>query len=269
MDASKLSFTPAPLNCLLDEAVQAMKTAGFSSTELFPKDYYFSYEGPDAVLRLLKETDMTVSCYQNLRNYEGMPEEQRRTKNQIAEQLFSQAQLLGTDTLVLCSNTTPESSGDEERIVDDLRALGDMAARYGKRVAWEAICWGRWVKDYRHAWEIVQKVDHPNIGLVLDCFHVFALGLPVADVTRISASKIFMVEICDLPKGNFPDFIELSRGYRMVPGEGHCAVPDFVHAVRETGYNGILSVEIFNPYYRTLAPQAVADRARKSLEQFI
>jgi 4-hydroxyphenylpyruvate dioxygenase len=269
MNASKLSFTPAPFGCLLDEAVRAMKAAGFSSTELFPKDYYFSYEGPDAVLRLLQETGMTVSCYQNLRNYEGMPEAQRSTKNRIAEQLLSQMQLLGTDTLVLCTNTTPECSGDEARIVGDLRALGDIAARYGKRVAWEPICWGRWVKDYRHAWEIIQKVDHPNIGIVLDSFHLFALDLPLAEITRIDGKKIFLVEVSDIPKGNFPDFVELSRGYRLVPGEGQCDVMGFMHAVRETGYDGILSVEIFNSYYRTLPPQAVADRARKSLDALL
>jgi 4-hydroxyphenylpyruvate dioxygenase len=269
MNTGKLSFTPAPFGCLLDEAVRTMKTAGFDSTELFPKDYYFSYEGPDAVLRLLRETGMEVSCYQNLRNYEGMPEEQRSTKNQIAEQLFAQMQLLGTDTLVLCTNIAGDAIGDEARIVRDLRALGDMAARHEKRVAWEAICWGKWVRDYRHAWEIVQKVDHPNIGLVLDSFHLFALDLPLDDITRIDPRKIFLVEVCDIPKGNFPDFIELSRGYRLVPGEGHCAVGDFLQAVRQTGYDGYLSVEVFNSYYRTLPAQEVADRARRSLDRFL
>lgn len=269
MRASTLSFTTAPFSCPIDEAVRAMKVAGFTSTELFPKDYYFSYEGPDAVLRLLRETGMAVSCYQNLRNYEGMPEAQRASKNQIAEQLFSQMQLLDTSTLVLCTNIAVDSIGEPSRIVRDLRSLGDIAARYGRRVAWEAICWGRWVRDYRQAWEIVQEVDHPNIGLVLDSFHVFAMDLPLKDIARIDKSKIFMVEVSDFPKGKFPDYVELSRGYRLVPGEGHLPLGDFVQAVRETGYDGTLSLEVFNAYYKTLPVQALADRAWESMQALV
>lgn len=268
MDASKLSCTTVTFGCPADEAVRAMRAAGFSSTELWPRDYYFSNEGPDAVLRLLRETGMGVSCYQNLRNYEGMPDEQRATKNRIAEQLLSQMQLLDAETLVLCSNIAPDSSGDPGRIVRDLTELGDIAASYGRRVAWEPICWGRWVKDYRDAWEIVKTVDHPNIGLVLDCFHVFTLGLPVDAIAGIDRDKIFIVEVSDFPSVNL-DFVELSRAYRLFPGEGHSPVGDFVAAVRRTGYDGILSVEVFNAYYRTLAPDVVARRARASLEPLL
>jgi 4-hydroxyphenylpyruvate dioxygenase len=264
MHAAKLSCTTVTFGCSVDHAVRAMKEVGFTSTELWPRDYYFSNDGPDAVLQLLKETGLTVSCYQNLRNYEGMPEDQRPTKQRIAEQLFSQMQLLGAETLVLCSNVAPDSTGDEERIVSDLRELGDIAARYGRRVAWEPICWGRWVKDYRHAWEIVKKVDHDAIGIALDCFHIFTLDLPLDGISKIDREKIFIVEVADFPRGNF-DFLELSRAYRLFPGEGYSPVGDFLREVRKTGYDGILSVEVFNTYYRTLPPEVIARRAWNSL----
>lgn len=268
MDERNLSCTTVSFGCPVDEAIVAMSKAGFTSTELWPRDYYFSNDGPDAVLNVLRTTGMTVSCYQNLRNYEGMPEPQRETKQRIAEQIFMQMQLLDTPTLVLCSNIAPDSIGDEDRIVADLRELGDIAARYGRRVAWEPLCWGRWVKDYRHAWEIVGKVDHEAVGIVLDCFHIFALGLPLDGIAKMEREKIFIVEVADIPGGNF-DFIELSRAYRLFPGEGITPIGDFIGEVRKTGYDGILSVEVFNTYYRTLAPDVVARRARASLEPFL
>jgi len=268
MDARKLSCTTVTFGCPVDEAILAMSRAGFTSTELWPRDYYFSNDGPEAVLNALTKAGMTVSCYQNLRNYEGMPEHLRDTKNRIAEQIFQQMQLLEAETLVLCSNIAPESTGDEDRIISDLGQLGDLAARYGRRVAWEPICWGRWVKDYRHAWEIVRKVDHDNIGLVLDCFHIFTLGLPLDVISQIAREKIFIVEVADIPGCNL-DFLELSRAFRLFPGEGVSPIGDFMEEVRRTGYDGILSVEIFNAYYRTLPPDVVARRARASLEPFL
>lgn len=268
MNAQNLSATTVIFGCSVELSVLAMHEAGFTSTEIWPRDYYFSNEGPEALFRLLQQTGMKVSCYQNLRNYEGMPESQRPVKRKIAEQLFSQMQLLDVETLVLCSNIAPDSSGDEGRIISDLRELGDIAETYGRRVAWEPICWGRWVKDYRKAWEIVHKVDHDAIGLVLDNFHISTLGLPLDGIASIDRSKIFIVEIADFPQGNF-DLIELSRGYRLFPGEGNAPVAEFMRQIRKTGYDGILSLEVFNAYYRTLPPDVVARRARASLDPLL
>ena len=268
MDASKLSCTTVTFGSPVDQTMRAMKNAGFTSTELWARDYYFSNDGPEVIVNLLRHTGMAVSCYQNLRNYEGMPEAQRHIKERIAEQLFSQMQLVGTETLVLCSNVAPDSIGDEARIVSDLRRLGEISARFGCRVAFEPLAWGLWVRDYRHGWDIVKKVDHPAIGLVLDCFHIFTLDLPLDGIAAIDKNKIFLVEVADFLRGHC-DLIELSRAYRLFPGEGYSPVGDFVTEVRKTGYDGILSVEVFNTYYRTMPPDVIAKRARDSLEPLL
>lgn len=265
MDPARLSCTTVTFGGKLPEKMKAMKEAGFGATEIWPRDYYEHNEGPDVVFNLLESTGMKLSCYQNLRNFEGMPESQRARKTAIAAQLFDQMRLIGCETLVLCSNIAPDSSSDRGRIVEDLRQLGDLARSYGVRVAWEPICWGRWVKDYRDAWQIVQKVDHPQIGMVLDCFHIYALNLPDEPVADIDVNKIFIVEVADLPGGNL-DFLEISRSFRLFPGEGVTPVKSFMKQVAKTGYKGFYSVEVFNSYYQTLDVNVVAQRAMASLK---
>lgn len=264
MDSSRLSCTTVTFGGKLPEKIAAMKEAGFGATELWPRDYYEHNEGPDVVFELLRKTGLALSCYQNLRNFEGMPEPQRERKTAIAAQLFDQMRLMGCETLVLCSNIAPDSSPDKERIADDLRMLGDLAKSYGVRVAWEPICWGRWISDYRDAWDIVRKVNHPQIGLVLDSFHVLALRLPVEPIADIPAEKIFLVEVADLPGGNL-DFLEVSRSFRLFPGEGVTPIRDFMKQVRKTGYSGYYSVEVFNTYYQTQPLDQIARRAMASL----
>ena len=266
MDSSRLSCTTVTFGGKFPEKVKAMKDAGFGATEMWPRDYYEHNEGPDIALNMLLEHGLTPSCYQCLRNFEGMPEHLRARKKSIATQLFDQMRLMGCETLVLCSNISPDSSGDVGRIVDDLRMLGDLAKPYGVRVAWEPICWGRWVKDYREAWKIVQKVDHPQIGLVLDSFHVTALNLPLEPLADIAAEKIFLVEVADLPGGQI-DFLEMSRSFRLFPGEGVSPVRPFLDQVMKTGYQGFYSVEVFNTYYQTLEVNQVARRAMASLKR--
>ena len=266
MDPTRLSCTTVTFGGKLPEKLKAMKDAGFAATEIWPRDYYEHPEGPDVAIELLNGIGLVPLAYQNLRNFEGMPEKQRDRKITIATQLFNQMRLLGCETLVLCSNVAPDSSGDKARIVDDLLQLGDLAKPYGVRVAWEALCWGRWIKDYRDACEIVLKVDHPNIGMVLDSFHVFALNLPMEPIADIPAEKIFLVEAADLPGGKF-DFLEMSRAFRLFPGEGVTPIREFLKQVDKTAYAGFLSVEVFNTYYLTLEPNKVALRAAASLRQ--
>ncbi len=265
MDRSRLGCTTVTFGGRLPEKLSAIRAAGFGSTELWPRDYYEHNEGPDIAIDLLRSNGLSVCAYQNLRNFEGMPEALRERKTRIAKQLFDQMNLVGCKTVVLCSNIAPDSSGDHGRIVEDLRLLGDLAEPYDVQVAWEPICWGRWVRDYRDAWKLVQKVDHPRIGMVLDSFHVFALDLPVDEIADIGREKIFLVEVADLPKSNL-DFLELSRAFRLFPGDGVTPIRSFVQQVARTGYQGVVSVEVFNTYYQTLANEVVATRAMKSLE---
>lgn len=268
MERSRLACTTVSFGGKFPEKLAAMRAAGFGATEFWPRDYYEHNEGPDIAIDQLRANGLSVCAYQNLRNFEGMPDAQRERKVRIAKQLFDQMNLIGCETLVMCSNIAPDSSGDHGRIVEDLRMLGELAEPFGVRVAWEPICWGRWVRDYREAWKIVQKVDHPRIGMVLDSFHVFALELPVDAIADIDREKIFLVEVADLP-GSKLDFLELSRSFRLFPGEGVTPIPSFVRQVARTGYQGVYSVEVFNTYYQTLPNDQVAARAMKSLEALL
>ena len=268
MDASLLGCTTVTFGGKLPDKLRAMKAAGFGVTEIWPRDYYEHNEGPDVAIDLLEELGLACCCYQNLRNFEGMPHARRDRKLAIATQLFEQMRLLSCRTLVLCSNIAADSSPDEGRIADDLRMLGDLAGRFGARVAWEPICWGRWVKDYRDAWRILQQVDHPHVGLVLDSFHVLALGLPVEPIADIPREKIFLVELADLPGGTL-DLVEMSRSFRLFPGEGVADIQAFMRQVRRTGYDEYFTVEVFNTYYQSLDPSVVARRALESLRRYV
>lgn len=244
--------------------LRAMKAAGFSATELWPKDLFEHAEGPDIAIELLRETGIKVSAYQALRNFEGMDRKVRAHKLGIAEQLIDQMALIGADVLVLCSNTAPDCDGDYGRISEDLARLGDLAQSRNIRIAYEALAWGRWIRDYRDAWRVVRDAAHDNIGLMLDSFHVFALDLPLDGIDEIPASKIVLVEVADLPKANL-SIIEISRHYRLFPGEGAHPLAEFVRRVQATGYNGVYSLEVFNAHYFGLDPAVVAHRGMLSM----
>ncbi len=121
------------------------------------------------------------------------------------------------------------------------------------------------MRDYRDAWDLVRKVDHPHIGLVLDSFHVLALDLPVEPIADIDPAKVFLVEVADLPAVQL-DFVEMSRSSGCSPAKACRPIDSFLAQVMKTGYQGFYSVEVFNTYYQTLEVNQVARRAMASME---
>jgi 4-hydroxyphenylpyruvate dioxygenase len=61
------------------------------------------------------------------------------------------------------------------------------------------------------------------------------------------------------------DVLYWSRHFRNMPGEGDLPVVDFMRAVAATGYDGPLSLEIFNDQFRGGSPRSIAVDGRRSL----
>jgi 4-hydroxyphenylpyruvate dioxygenase len=202
--------------------------------------------------------------FQPFRDFEGMPEPQRARTFDRAERKFDLMQELGTDLMLVCSNVSPLAQGGIDRAAADLRELGERAARRGLRVGYEALAWGRYVNDHRDAWEIVRRADHPAIGLILDSFHTLARNIDVGSICAIPGDRIFIVQLADAPLIDM-DLLYWSRHFRNMPGEGELPVADFMRAVAVTGYNGPLSLEIFNDQFRGGSPKSIAVDGRRSL----
>ncbi|TIW05357.1 MAG: sugar phosphate isomerase/epimerase, partial [Mesorhizobium sp.] len=181
-----------------------------------------------------------------------------------AERKFDLMRELGTDLMVVCSNVSPMALGGIDRAAADFRELGERAARRGLRVGYEALAWGRHINDHRDAWEIVRRADHPSIGLILDSFHTLARKTDVGTIRAIPGDRIFIVQLADAPLIDM-DLLYWSRHFRNMPGEGDLPVIDFMRAVAATGYDGPLSLEIFNDQFRGGSPKSIAMDGRRSL----
>src|SRR5690606_23332368 len=80
----------------------------------------------------------------------------------------------------------------------------------------------------------------------------------------IPGDRIFFVQLADAPQINM-DLLDLSRHFRNMPGEGDLPVTDFMRAVAASGYDGPLSLEIFNDQFRGGNPAAIARAGHRSL----
>ena len=260
----KTSIATVSISGEFTEKLAAIAAAGFDAIEIFENDF-LAFDGtPRDVAKMAADAGLAISLYQPFRDFEGLPEPQRQRAFDRAERKFDVMAELGTDLMLICSSVSPISIGGIARAADDFRELGERAAKRGLRVGYEALAWGRHVNDHRDAWEIVRRADHPNVGLILDSFHTFARKTDVSTIRSIPKDKIFIVQLADAPAIPM-DLLYWSRHFRNMPGEGDLAVTDFMRAVAATGYDGYLSLEIFNDQFRSGSPRSIAEDGHRSL----
>ena len=260
----RTSIATVSVSGTLEQKLTAIAAVGFDAVEIFETDLLSCPLSPREIRRQLDDLGLTCALYQPFRDFEGMPGDLRQRALDRAERKFDVMAELGTDRILVCSNCSPHALGEHDRIVDDFRALGERAAARGVLIGYEALAWGRHVFDHRQAWDIVKAVDHPAIGILLDSFHSLARDIPNESLAEIDPAKIVFVQLADAPRLSM-DLLFWSRHFRCMPGQGDLPVAGFVGELLKLGYDGPLSLEIFNDRFRAGSTAMVAQDGLRSL----
>lgn len=260
----KTSIATVSISGSFIEKLAAIQAAGFDGIEIFEQDFLASDISARDVGRIVRDHGLEITLFQPFRDFEGLPEPHRARAFARAQRKFDLMAELGTDLVLFCSSTHPATMGGIDRAAEDFSELGDIAAQRGIRVGYEALAWGRHINDHRDAWEVVRRAGHPNIGLILDSFHTLGRGIDPETIRAIPGDRIFFVQLADAPAISM-DLLYWSRHFRNMPGEGDLDVMHFLRAVMATGYNGPLSLEIFNDQFRSGLPRLVAQDGHRSL----
>jgi sugar phosphate isomerase/epimerase len=123
------------------------------------------------------------------------------------------------------------------------RELCGRAAEHDVTIALELVAWGN-VRDVETAVAIIG--DAPNAGLVIDSWHIFRAGVPLADLRRIAADKILCVQVNDadrMPIGQ-PSTETMNR---RLCGQGGFDLAGFAATLEAMGVSVPFSVEVISP----------------------
>jgi 2-keto-myo-inositol isomerase len=176
------------------------------------------------------------------------------------------ARAIDCPTIAVVPGPTPAITTTWDEIVNEyvtvLRDLSSIASEYGTKLAFEFLGFG-WtcVRTPRAAWEIVQKVDRKNVGLVIDTAHFYAGGGLMNELDALKGDRIFALHLDDLedsPKEAVTD------GTRLYPGLGVVPLEEICSRLKTIGYDGHCSVEIFREEYWQQDPLQVALEAHKA-----
>lgn len=260
----KRSIASVCLSGDLRQKIEAAGSANFDGMEIFENDLMLFNESPKVIKNIFDDNNLEIIALQPFRDFESMPSTKREKTFDRVERKFDLMEELGTDTLLICSNVSNHCIDDFNRTVDDFSEIADRAAKRGFKVGYEALAWGRYIRDYEEAWKIVKHVDCDNLGIILDSFHIFARSGDLSTIKDIPGNKITIIQIADAPNLDM-DALQWSRHYRCFPGQGDFPLVEFMQAIINTGYDGYISHEIFNDEFRSAPPKPTAIDGMRSL----
>ncbi|RBH59237.1 MULTISPECIES: 3-dehydroshikimate dehydratase QuiC [Pseudomonas] len=258
------SIATVSLSGTLPEKLEAIAAAGFDGVEIFENDLLYDDGSPRNIRQMCADLGIAITLFQPFRDFEGCRRDRLQRNIDRVERKFDLMQELGTDLVLVCSNTATDSLGDERILLDDLSLLAERAGARNLRIGYEALAWGRHVNTWQQVWNLVRQVDHPALGVLLDSFHTLSLKGDPSAIAQIPGDKIFFVQMADAPLLAM-DVLEWSRHFRCFPGQGEFDLAGFLAPILRSGYTGPLSLEIFNDGFRAAPPRANAADGLRSL----
>jgi len=168
-------------------------------------------------------------------------------------------------TLVVLGKRGGDVAAEYDRLAEKLRRVAEMAGQRGLRLNLEFIGGLPINGTMGSCIELIQKVDHPAVGMLLDLCHYYTSASHIEELDRLPKGKLFLVHVADAQ----PRPMEiLGCEHRCFPGEGRIDVPALLNEIqRRTRYNGYFSMELYDKAVWEMKPEQVFKQAAESIKR--
>jgi len=221
--------------------VRRIAELGYDGVELAIRDPYLL--DADAVASIVDEAGLEVPALGTGQAYveEGLsftspdPEVRARAIERIRAQTDFAA-FLGSQVVIgLIRGCVVEGVSRDQAVawlVEALRECADYAVQRGVRMNFEPLCRfdTNLVNTVEETLALLEEVGAPNVGLLLDTFHM-NIEEPSICASLVRAGKRII-------------HFHVSDSNRWYPGAGHVDFAEIVDVLKALGYEGYLSAEI-------------------------
>jgi D-psicose/D-tagatose/L-ribulose 3-epimerase len=141
-------------------------------------------------------------------------------------------------------STADERARDVDQVARILRSLGEYAGDRGVRLGVETL--NRFETSFlnttEQALELIERVDHPAVGLTLDLFHLGIEEKRLGDALRAAGPRLFHVQVAENDRGT--------------PGTGQLDWNEVAAALHDIDYTGRVVIETFSDRVEAIARAA-------------
>ncbi len=162
---------------------------------------------------------------------------------------------------------TNEKLTDLYAIADRYRALAEVGKKIG--IIPEAELWG-FSKTLSRLGEVVfvaMESAHPDACILPDIYHLYKGGSDFDGIRLIAGKSIGIFHMNDYPSSVSRE--KITDADRVYPGDGDGPLKSTVRLLRDIGYRGMLSLELFNREYWKQDAMLVAKTGLEKLKAVV
>jgi sugar phosphate isomerase/epimerase len=250
---------------LLDKLAIAAES-GYSAIELWNDDLtQFEQQGGSLaeIRRRTQDLGLAVPSVIALFDWMQSEGESKRAAFVEARRRMTQAAAVGARHIV--ASPVPDSQTlDIGHASARYRELLELGKQMGVSPSMEFLGFFRNVYQLEQALAIARQADHADASIVLDPFHLYRGGSGFGGFTVLGDIRISICHFNDSPSS--PPQFEQGDGDRVYPGDGILPLTQMLRDLANIGYDGYLSVELFNAAYWQKDLKEVAATAREKTE---
>jgi 4-hydroxyphenylpyruvate dioxygenase len=217
--------------------------------------------------RLLEDREMTLAAasYQGgLLLSQGEP---RKAHYDHFKRRLDLCQTFGISTLLIAADFAEKVDATAlQRAIVSLTQAAQWAAAFGVRLALEFRGSASFCSSLDTALALINQCGESNVGVAFDVFHYYTGPSKFEDLELLSKANLAFVQLSDVlgvPRELAGD------ADRILPGEGDFRLKPIVEHLCTVGYDGWVSLEMFNPTLWQMNPAQVAELGLASLNRLL
>jgi 4-hydroxyphenylpyruvate dioxygenase len=246
----------------LRDKLEAAAAARFDAVELCEPDFIGFRGTPREVRSIVDDLGIGIDLYRPLGDAKDDIETVLPRALDRAERKFDLVAELGA-TMLAVPLASISAAANAGRTTEQLQTVAERAARRNLRVAVEASPNGQPLRGVGDMWALVQRANHPHLGLLLDSFQVLSAGEDLNEIRARPENRIFFVRVGDARRPGW-DGVR-GRFHRNFPGQGDLDLVGFLEQVLLTGYTSTLSLASFDDVLRATPSRRTGIDGMRSL----
>jgi 4-hydroxyphenylpyruvate dioxygenase len=193
--------------------------------------------------------------------------DQRKAHFDHFRQRLDLCQQLGIGTILVVADFVEHVDQTAlERAVVSLTQAAQWAAGFEMRLALEFRGRDTFCASLDTALALVSACGEANVGVCLDLFHYYTGPSKFEDLDLLTPRNLAHVQICDLA-GTARELA--TDADRVLPGDGDFRLPPIMDLLRRIGYDGWISLEMFNPAFWQANPVQAAAVGMTALQKLL
>jgi 2-keto-myo-inositol isomerase len=241
----------------LADALRIAREAGYNGVELRHVDFLRGQKAgmsEAAMEKLVRDAGIKVAVIGTEGGVLFDTGDELKRKLDTLRYICHKCKALDCDVIMVAPGQgTPDGMGPAKA---NFKTCAEICGEHGIRLGLEFNSRHPVIRTLENGMELVDAVNMPNCGLLLDTYHLHCGGGNADTFRHVPVDKIITFQFSDAPPG--PPSDVRTPVDRLPPGKGVAPFVDIFRNLMAMGYQGYMSYEAPNPAQWNRAPDVVA-----------